>query len=540
MIAKPANVAAVYDDVGKFVYTLGVIQGYNPVPSITCKTDLDLGPPPRGRPETSSLAWCPRAGLPPERILTMIPTLFLVSVICFVVIRVQPGCFAVATWRTRASRPRPWRASTPSSVWTEPGRAVPLVGRRHRRRARARLLGLANRPVSGIVGERLVSTAWSRRHARFRLVVAIRSVSVALRRNGLTDAIASFIGYIGLAVPDFLVALLLVALVLAYGGTNLGGLFSSRFLGEPWSWAKLVDLLNHLWIPVLAIGQRHRHRHAQMRANLLDVLHADYVRTAKAKGLAPGASLPPRGARRHQPARVARRLPVPELVDGTIIASIVLNLPTIGPLLYTSLLNKDQYVAMTLLLSPACCSCWATCSPTWCWPGSTRGSAMADHVRAAARHGPRRKAWRRFMASRAGVAGAWILLVLYTVALLAPFLAPYGITVQHRNAVHQPPHTSASGRRAPARAVRPPARDRPRSGHLPPFLRRGHGRARPREALRARRPYRMFGLWTSDVHLFGASEGNWFPLGTAASAATSCRARWWARRCRSPSASSAS
>jgi peptide/nickel transport system permease protein len=212
----------------------------------------------------------------------------------------------------------------------------------------------ANRPVSGIIGERLAWTvviagitlgfAW--------LVAVPLGILVALRKNGFTDAVASFVGYIGLAVPDFLVALLLVALVLAYGGTNVGGLFSSQYLGAPWSWGRFVDLLNHLWIPVLAIGtggiaQIMR----QMRANLLDVLNADYVRTAKAKGLHPR-----RVTYRHavrtaiNPLVSMAGLQLPELINGTIIASIVLNLPTIGPLLYTSLLNKDQYVAMTLLL----------------------------------------------------------------------------------------------------------------------------------------------------------------------------------------------
>jgi peptide/nickel transport system permease protein len=89
----------------------------------------------------------------------------------------------------------------------------------------------------------------------------------------------------------------------------------------------------------------------QMRANLLDVLHADYVRTAKAKGLAPRRVTYRHAVRNAiNPLVSLAGLQLPELINGTIIASIVLNLPTIGPLLYTSLLNKDQYVAMTLLL----------------------------------------------------------------------------------------------------------------------------------------------------------------------------------------------
>jgi peptide/nickel transport system permease protein len=290
-----------------------------------------------------------------RRILLIVPTLFLVSVICFVVIQLQPGSFAdryledprfTAETVARLNAQLGLDRSPVEQYLIWVGGIVTRLDFGHS--------FFANRPVTGIIGERLVWTvviagvtlgfAW--------LVAVPLGIFVALRRNGFTDALASFVGYIGLAVPDFLVALLLVALVLAYGGTNVGGLFSSHYLGTPWSWGRFVDFLNHLWIPVLAIGtggiaQIMR----QMRANLLDVLNADYVRTAKAKGLHPR-----RVTYRHavrtaiNPLVSMAGLQLPELINGTIIASIVLNLPTIGPLLYTSLLNKDQYVAMTLLL----------------------------------------------------------------------------------------------------------------------------------------------------------------------------------------------
>jgi peptide/nickel transport system permease protein len=290
-----------------------------------------------------------------RRILLIFPTLFLVSVICFVVIQLQPGSFADRYLEDpRFTRETVARLNAQLGLDRSPfeqylrwvGGIVTRLDFGHS--------FFANRPVAGLIGERLVWTvviagvtlgfAW--------LVAVPLGIFVALRRNGFTDALASFVGYVGLAVPDFLMALLLVALVLSYGGTNVGGLFSSHYLGAPWSWGRFVDFLNHLWIPVLAIGtggiaQIMR----QMRANLLDVLNADYVRTAKAKGLHPR-----RVTYRHavrtaiNPLVSMAGLQLPELINGTIIASIVLNLPTIGPLLYTSLLNKDQYVAMTLLL----------------------------------------------------------------------------------------------------------------------------------------------------------------------------------------------
>ncbi|MFU8888275.1 MAG: ABC transporter permease [Trueperaceae bacterium] len=290
-----------------------------------------------------------------RRILVMIPTLLLVSVICFAVIQLQPGSFADRYLEDPRFTPETVeRLNAQLGLDKTPVEQYLIWIRGIVTRLDFGFSFFANRPVSGIIGERLAWTvvvagvtlgfAW--------LVAVPLGIVVALRRNGFTDAVASFVGYIGLAVPDFLVALLLIALVLAYGGTNVGGLFSAQYLGAPWSWAKFVDLLNHLWIPVLAIGtggiaQVMR----QMRANLLDVLNADYVRTAKAKGLHPR-----RVTYRHavrtaiNPLVSMAGLQLPELINGTIIASIVLNLPTIGPLLYTSLLNKDQYVAMTLLL----------------------------------------------------------------------------------------------------------------------------------------------------------------------------------------------
>jgi peptide/nickel transport system permease protein len=290
-----------------------------------------------------------------RRIFLMLPTLFLVSALCFTVISLQPGSFADRYLEDPRFTPETVaRLNAQLGLDKSPVEQYFIWITGILTRLDFGHSFFANRPVSGLIGERLGWTvvvalatlgfAW--------LVAVPLGILVALRRNGVTDAISSFVGYIGLALPDFLVALLLVALVLAYGGTNVGGLFSAAYLGAPWSWGKLVDLLNHLWIPVLAIGtggvaQIMR----QMRANLLDVLHADYVRTAKAKGLSPRRVIMRHAVRTAiNPLVSMAGLQLPDLINGTIIASIVLNLPTIGPLLYTSLLNKDQYVAMTLLL----------------------------------------------------------------------------------------------------------------------------------------------------------------------------------------------
>ncbi len=290
-----------------------------------------------------------------RRVLIVIPTLFFVSMVSFAVIQLQPGDFTdryledprmsaetVARIEAQLGLDRP--------VWEQYGRWVVGIVTR----GDFGYSFFANRPVSSLIGERL---AWTLVVAGttllFSWLVAIPlGIYTAVNRNGITDAIASFVGYIGLAVPDFLVALLLIAFVLERGGTNVGGLFSPAYIGAPWSWGRFVDLLNHLWIPVIAIGTAGiAVLMRQMRANLLDVLHADFVRTARAKGLREGVVTNRHAVRNAiNPLISIAGLSLPELLNGTIITAIVLNLPTIGPLLYNSLLAGDQYVAMTLLL----------------------------------------------------------------------------------------------------------------------------------------------------------------------------------------------
>ena len=290
-----------------------------------------------------------------RRTLVIIPTLFFVSVVSFGVIQLQPGSFTdryledprmsaetVARINAQLGLDKP--------VWEQYGLWVVGIVTR----GDFGYSFFANRPVSSLIGERL---AWTLVVAGttmlFSWLVAIPlGIYTAVNRNGITDAVASFVGYIGLAVPDFLVALLLIAWVLERGGTNVGGLFSPAYIGAPWSWGRFLDLLNHLWIPVLAIGTAGiAVLMRQMRANLLDVLHADFVRTARAKGLREGVVTNRHAVRNAiNPLISIAGLSLPELLNGTIITAIVLNLPTIGPLLYDSLLAGDQYVAMTLLL----------------------------------------------------------------------------------------------------------------------------------------------------------------------------------------------
>ena len=290
-----------------------------------------------------------------RRTLVIIPTLFFVSVVCFVIIQLQPGSFT-----DRYLEDPRITQETVNRINAQLGLDKPLHEQYFRwiwgiiTRGDFGFSFFANRPVNSMIGERIGWTiVVAGTTMLFSWLIAIPlGIYTAVNRNGVTDAISSFIGYIGLAIPDFLVALLLISLVLNTGGRNVGGLFSPAFIGAPWSIAKFLDLLNHLWIPILAIGTAGIATvMRQMRANLLDVLNADYVRTAKSKGLKPRVVTNRHAVRNAiNPLITIAGLSLPELLNGTIITAIVLNLPTIGPLLYDSLLAKDQYVAMTLLL----------------------------------------------------------------------------------------------------------------------------------------------------------------------------------------------
>lgn len=213
-----------------------------------------------------------------------------------------------------------------------------------------------NRPVADLVTERLGFTLLiSGSTIVFSYVMAVAiGVYSATRQYGVGDYLATVLGFLGLSTPPFLVALVLVWFFLVLFDVNVVGLFSPDYLNADWSFARVVDLLKHLPVPVLVIGlggiaglQR------IMRATLLDELRRQYVITARAKGVRETALLfkyPVRVAINPIVSTVAWMFP--ELVSGGAIVAVVLNLPTLGPLLLSSLRGQDMFLAgaiMTLL-----------------------------------------------------------------------------------------------------------------------------------------------------------------------------------------------
>lgn len=174
----------------------------------------------------------------------------------------------------------------------------------------------------------------------------------AVRKYTVADYGLTTLGFIGLAVPSFLFALVLMYVSYRYGGHALIGLFSPEYVNAPWSLDKVVDLLRHIWIPVVIIGTAGTAGLIRItRANLLDELNRPYVDTARAKGMSETRLLwkyPVRYAM--NPFVSGLGFELPKLVAGEVIVSIVLNLPTSGPVLFNALLEQDMYVAAGFIL----------------------------------------------------------------------------------------------------------------------------------------------------------------------------------------------
>ena len=211
-----------------------------------------------------------------------------------------------------------------------------------------------NRPVLDVIGDDMLFTA----------VLAVASITItwlialplgiysAVRRYSVLDYVLTFFGFLGLAIPSFLLALVLMYASFRFFGLTVGGLLSPQYETAPWSVRKIVDLLQHLVIPAVVLGAAGiAHLMRIMRANLLDEIGKPYVVTAQAKGL------PRWGLIMRYPVRVAMNpfassigLLLPQVVSSTIIVSIVLSLPTLGPRLLDSLRAQDMFLAGAIVL----------------------------------------------------------------------------------------------------------------------------------------------------------------------------------------------
>jgi len=210
------------------------------------------------------------------------------------------------------------------------------------------------RPVGDLIGDRLGATiAVSLAAILLTWIVALPvGIYSAVRQYSIGDNVFTFLGFLGLAVPDFLLALVFLFVGYEFFGADLGGLYSEAYQRADWSWGKFMNLLSHLWLPAIILGTAGMAAQIRvMRANLLDELRKPYVVTARAKGLSNGRLIlkyPVRAALNPFASTIGYLLP--NIVSGSIIVSLVLALPTVGPLLLGSLLSQDMYLAGAIVL----------------------------------------------------------------------------------------------------------------------------------------------------------------------------------------------
>ena len=292
----------------------------------------------------------------------MLPTVLVISLISFAIIQLPPGDYLTsyitaleetgelvdeaqsAALRTRYSLDQPFYIQY--IRWMK----GMLKGD----------LGLSfewNRPVTELVGERiLLTTIISIVTLLVTWAIAIPiGIYSAVRQYSLLDYSFTFVGFVGLATPNFLLALVFMYVGYSIFGISAGGLFSPEYQSASWSVSKFVDLLAHLWIPVIVIGTSGTAGLIRvMRGNLLDELQKQYVMTARAKGVVYWRLL------LKYPVRVALNPLIstvgwvlPSIVSGATITAVVLGLPTTGPLLLRALRNQDMYLAgsMVMMLS---------------------------------------------------------------------------------------------------------------------------------------------------------------------------------------------
>jgi peptide/nickel transport system permease protein len=294
-----------------------------------------------------------------HRLFIMIPTLFAISAIVFVIIQLPPGDYLTTYITELQSQGESITEDKIAFLRKQYGLGLPWYEQYVRW-----LTGLLqgnfgfsfeyNEPVTSVIGDVIwLSMIVASSTIVFSWIVAFPiGVYSAIRQYSWGDYLLSFVGFIGLATPSFLLALVLLYLANVWFGVSIGGLMDERFIGKPWTWDKVHSILEHLWIPVVVIGTAHTAGMIRrLRANLLDELQKQYVVTGRAKGL------PPRRLLLKYPLRIALNPFVadignvlPQIVSSAAVVAVVLSLPTTGPLLIRALKSQDMYLAGFLLM----------------------------------------------------------------------------------------------------------------------------------------------------------------------------------------------
>ncbi|MFC7619913.1 ABC transporter permease [Microlunatus sp. GCM10028923] len=294
-----------------------------------------------------------------RRLLYMVPTVFLISIVTFLIISLPPGDYLttlIAQMRAQGGEVDQARIAAlelryglDSPLWVQYGKWIGGI-----------LTGdfgesfQLNRPVTTVLAQRLPLTVMIALCTLiFTWIIALPvGLYSAIRQYKFGDYLATTIGFLGLAVPNFLIALVLMYVGYRFFGASVGGLFSPDFADANWNLGRILDLFGHLWVPVVVLGMAGTAGLIRiLRANLLDELRKPYVIAARARGI------PERKLIMKYPLRVALNpfistigWVLPALVSGEVIVAQVLSLPTTGPVLLSSLLSQDMYLAGSIIL----------------------------------------------------------------------------------------------------------------------------------------------------------------------------------------------
>lgn len=295
-----------------------------------------------------------------RRILYMIPTLLAISVVVFFIIQLPPGDYLNTLVAALSSQGETVNQDAIRALEDRYGLDQPWYVQYYRWMRNILLhfdFGNSfeyNRSVTDLIGQRLAFTALISFGALLLTWAIAFPVGIysAVRKYTIGDYILTFLAFLGLAIPEFMIALILLYVSFRYFDQSVGGLFSPQYVDAPWSFDKFVDLMAHLWIPIVIVGIASTAALIRiMRANLMDELNKPYVVTARAKGLSERRLL------MKYPVRMALNpfvstsgFILPGLVSGETIIGVVLSLPTMGPLLLSALRSQDMYLAGGIIL----------------------------------------------------------------------------------------------------------------------------------------------------------------------------------------------
>ena len=292
--------------------------------------------------------------------LALLPLLMVVySFVIFVIIQAPPGDFLTAYVATLASSGSSLSAEQIAAMRHEYGLDQPMIVQyfvwvQHLLHGDFGLSLEYQRPNAELISEMLgLTLALALFSFVLTWVLAIPAgIYSATHPRSAGDHILTVINYIGVATPNFMLALILMWVAFAYFDVSVTGLFSPDYVNAPWSWGRVADLLEHIWLPALVLGIAGTARLSRiMRANLLDELNKPYVVTARAKGMKEWRLVlryPVRLAFNPLVSTIGWYLPM--LFSGSLIVATVMNLPNIGPLLLRALVNRDMYLAGGILL----------------------------------------------------------------------------------------------------------------------------------------------------------------------------------------------